>query len=259
MKNIIIITCQEGLHGYNFIARQNSDFTARETAKEMNMLADVIVKRGYKAYGCAIRYKTIPALARHFGNFLNENVTAVSTKEIPDLLSDCVGVCLIGMPAKAGTMMAYSDRTWTDSWFNYILNGEILGEIGLYANYFGNFNIPVLMVSGCEKACEEASKLLGDVITLNVKKARHRNAATSIPLVEAEKLFKESMEKALDALEVNKKVLKPSVPAKVVVEYVRADFCDEAWMLSDYQLKRKDALTLEKSVNAIRYIEDLII
>jgi len=80
------------------------------------------------------------------------------------------GVLFVGYHARVGTQDAILDHTWSSGRVDGVwLNGEIVGEIGLNAAVCGHFGAPVLMISGDQTACAEATALLGDVETAIVK------------------------------------------------------------------------------------------
>ena len=90
-------------------------------------------------------------------------------QRMPDIAS-FDGLILIGYHAMAGTPGAVIDHTWSYGWQNFYINGRKSGEIALEAGIAGDNGVPILMVSGDDKACAEAKALLKDVITVQVKK-----------------------------------------------------------------------------------------
>ncbi len=94
------------------------------------------------------------------------------------------GVMFVGYHARIGTPNAILEHTWSDErvanlWLKAADQPEYqpFGEIGLNAAVCGHFNVPVLMISGDQAACAEASSLLGNVETAVVKWASSRMAA----------------------------------------------------------------------------------
>lgn len=88
----------------------------------------------------------------------------------PGLDETFAGAFLIGYHAMAGTQAAVRDHTYVPTdWQAIELNGCPIGEIGLDALIFGQFGVPVLLVSGDDKACQEARGQLGEVITYQTK------------------------------------------------------------------------------------------
>jgi D-amino peptidase len=76
----------------------------------------------------------------------------------------------VGQHAMAGTLDAplchtYSSRTIS----HYKLNGKLVGEIGCVAAMAGSMNVPVIFLSGDDKACAEASDLIPRIVTVATK------------------------------------------------------------------------------------------
>src|SRR5690606_13044920 len=68
---------------------------------------------------------------------------------MPSLDRDFAGVILLGHHARAGTLNGFLDHTMNSkAWFEYRLNGQVIGEIGIEAAFAGHFGVPVIMVSG---------------------------------------------------------------------------------------------------------------
>ena len=57
---------------------------------------------------------------------------------MPSLDASFAGVVLLGHHARAGTLNAFLDHTMSSaSWFEYRINGQVVGEIGIEAAYAG--------------------------------------------------------------------------------------------------------------------------
>jgi len=113
-------------------------------------------------------------------------------------LADCQAAFFIGCHAMAGTQGAVRDHTmssvhWHDCW----LNGKLTGEIGLWAAIAGHYGVPCVLVSGCEKACEEARSLVPEIETVVTKRALTRTAATLEPVEKVRKMIRERAEAAV--------------------------------------------------------------
>ena len=106
------------------------------------------------------------------------------------------GLILVGYHGMAGTAGAVIDHTWSYSWQNFYINGRKSGEIALEAGIAGENGVPVLMVSGDDKACREAKALLKDVITVQVKKGLDSEGAQLLSKARAHQLIREGAEQA---------------------------------------------------------------
>ena len=86
-------------------------------------------------------------------------------------LDDSAGLILLGYHAMAGTAGAVCEHTMSSkTWQNVWINGRKTGEIGICAYVAGEHGVPVIMVSGDDKACAEASEWLPEAVTCQVKK-----------------------------------------------------------------------------------------
>ena len=86
-------------------------------------------------------------------------------------LDDSAGLILLGYHAMAGTAEAVCEHTMSSkTWQNVWINGRKTGEIGICAYVAGEHGVPVIMVSGDDKACAEAAEWLPEAVTCQVKK-----------------------------------------------------------------------------------------
>jgi D-amino peptidase len=80
------------------------------------------------------------------------------------------GMILLGYHAMAGTPQAILEHTMSSAaWQNFWLNGKKAGEVAIDAGVAGDYGVPTLMVSGDDKVCREARRLLKGVVTVEVK------------------------------------------------------------------------------------------
>ncbi len=133
-------------------------------------------------------------------------------------IEECDGVILLGYHAMAGTQNAVLEHTMSSKAVqNYKINGRSVGEIEIDAAIVGGYGKPVIMVSGDDKTCCEAKKLLPNVTTCEVKKAHSVCGATLIAPHNAYKLIEQSTIAAIE----NIKNLSPYVieaPVKLTIE-----------------------------------------
>lgn len=96
----------------------------------------------------------------------------------------------IGYHARAGTLHATIDHTYTSRVYEARLNGQPVGELALNAALAGIYGVPVALVSGDQAVANEARALLGsEVETVVVKEAVGRFAARSVaPSVACERI-----------------------------------------------------------------------
>jgi len=131
---------------------------------------------------------------------------------------DVDAALFIGAHARVGTENAILDHTWSsnvvaDVW----LNDRPIGEVGLNASLSGEFNVPVIMVSGDQAVAKEAKEWIPDVYTAVVKEAKGRYAAACFPPEQTHKILRETAASALTQLIERQKPLplKTAFPVRV--------------------------------------------
>jgi D-amino peptidase len=137
----------------------------------------------------------------------------------------------VGYHARVGSGNAILDHTWSSSSVaNVWLNGQLIGEIGWNASVCGHYGVPVILISGDQAACAEASKLLGPIETAVVKRASGRMAAECLPPEVTQKEIYEAAKRAMARLEAGQASQPLSLPApfKVTIELVSSDMADRA-------------------------------
>jgi D-amino peptidase len=144
------------------------------------------------------------------------------------------GMIFIGYHARVGTQNAILEHTWSSKTVaNVWINDQPCGEIGLNAALCGHFGVPVIMISGDQSACAEASALLGSIETVVVKQARGRMAADCLPPVQAQSLIEEAAYRAVERLRQGRapEPLRLDTPITVAVELVSSEMADQAaWL-----------------------------
>lgn len=129
-------------------------------------------------------------------------------------------VILLGYHAKARTDGALLAHSYSSSSIQGLwLNGREVGEIGLDAAIAAEHNIPVVLVSGDDKAVAEAREWIPGVFTCATKKGTGPQSAQLVPLEEARRLIRERTAAALHS----RKELRPikvTYPATLRWEYL---------------------------------------
>jgi D-amino peptidase len=147
---------------------------------------------------------------------------------------DVDGVIFVGYHARAGSQNAILDHTWSSRRVaNLWLNDILLGEYGLNAAVAGHFNVPVLMLTGDQTACAQASELLGNIETVIVKTALSRMAAECLPPQLSEELIQKAANQAVRRLKASE-APKPFVippPMRVTLDFISSDQADQAALL----------------------------
>ena len=144
------------------------------------------------------------------------------------------GVIFVGYHARAGSQNAILDHTWssrrvTNLWLNDIL----VGEYGLNGAVAGHFNAPVIMLTGDQTTCAQASELLGPIETVVVKTALSRMAALCLPPQVTEELIQKAAIHAVKRLQAGDapKPFKVAMPVHVTIDFISSDQADQAALL----------------------------
>ena len=159
---------------------------------------------------------------------------------------DVDGVFFIGYHARAGTMHAILDHTWSNKCVaNVWLNGAVVGEIGLNASVCGHFGAPVILISGDQAACAEAAALVGDLETVVVKNTVSRFAADCLPPAVAQAQITAGAKRAFARLAAGKAPapLAVKTPITVRIEFHFSEMGDVAARLPGS--RRLDGRTIE--------------
>ncbi len=112
---------------------------------------------------------------------------------------DGVGAAFFtGYHAKAGTPAAPLAHTWT-GWLNDVrFDGRSVGEFGINAAVAGHFGVPVVLVTGDDKAVAQTCALLGDgVVGVAVKEGFSTFAALHLHPQRAQELIRVGAEEAV--------------------------------------------------------------
>ena len=116
---------------------------------------------------------------------------------------------------------------------NVWLNGKEVGEIGLNAAVCGHFKVPLIMISGDQTACAEATELLGGVETAVVKRATSRMAAECLSPEAAQETIHAAAVRAVHRLSAGE-VSPPfrlEAPISLAIQFVQPEMADRAALL----------------------------
>ncbi|MBQ3169654.1 MAG: M55 family metallopeptidase [Clostridia bacterium] len=159
------------------------------------------------------------------------------------------GVFLVGYHAMAGTLQGNLEHTMSSaSWFRYTVNGTAFGEIEIDAAIAGECGVPVVMVSGDDKLCEESIKMLGNIEAAMVKQGLGRQSALCLSPEYGRKRVYESAKKAVERLVAGEKfpLFKVDSPVVVQTTYKMVPDADRA---NVYGTRRVDGYTVEEIRN----------
>lgn len=114
----------------------------------------------------------------------------------------CDAALFVAMHAMAGNPTGGMSHTVSGThWRDLSFNGTRVGETGINAALCGTWGCPVLLVTGDDAVCEEATALLGGgLTTVRVKRAIGRYSARHVPPVRARQMIEDGAERALHNL-----------------------------------------------------------
>ncbi len=140
----------------------------------------------------------------------------------------CDACFIVGMHSMAGTPKGVLSHTIaTTHWLEIAINGQPVGEIGIFAALCGHFGTPVVLVSGDDKACHEAEQLLGrSVTTVAVKKGLSRYSARHVPPVRARRMIEKAARQSLEQLS-DREPFSIGGEVEIRMEIVTADNMDK--------------------------------
>jgi D-amino peptidase len=187
-------------------------------------------------------------------NFLLEEMDPRATYErpngardyLPGLDETCAGVFQIGAHAMAGTLGGFLDHTQSSvHWFEYRINDRPCGEIGQVGAGAGHYGVPVLLVTGDTKACEEGRRFFGEIETVAVKEAISRNRARCLHPERARELIRQAAKRAVGLTHM----VEPwrlEARIEVTLTYTRQDYADQ--VARNPGVERLGARTVRKVV-----------
>ena len=195
--------------------------------------------------GGQIRIEKMDARARY--------ETPNAGEMMPALDESFDGLVLLGHHARAGTRNGFLDHTMDSTrWFEYRINDQPVGEIGIEAAYAGHFNVPVIAVSGDAAAAAEATELLGEVRCAVVKWGLGRNRARCLSIPQAHERIRQAVGAAVRSIE-SFTAWQPSLPATLELRLYRSDMADE--LASRTGVERLDARTLRRRIESFKEIQ----
>jgi D-amino peptidase len=140
------------------------------------------------------------------------------------------GVIFLGYHARASSPQGVLDHTWSTKISNVWLNDILIGEYGLNAALAGSFNVPVIMMTGDQTACQQAEELIGKIEKAVVKTATGRFSATCLPPSVAQELIRTTATRVVQKLKKGEcpKPYLVSTPVRVAIEFLSSDMADRA-------------------------------
>jgi len=145
------------------------------------------------------------------------------------LTSNFDGLMLIGAHAMAGTKGAVLDHTMSSrAWRGAYINDIPVGEMGIATFYAGSLGVPLVFVSGDDKACLEAKNLVSNVETVTTKYGLTRTSAVMLPPATVEKNIKSALKRVVEKCK-DIKPLRFDGPVNFKIEFLLAEHAQRYW------------------------------
>ena len=167
------------------------------------------------------------------------------TPRFPFLDESVNGMFLLGYHAMGGTLRATLEHTMSSrQWHKFCVNGKPYGELGIDAEIAAECGVPVVLVTGDDKVCEEAHAFLGNIETAMVKQGLGRQAALCLSPAMGNQRVYEHAKKAVERLVAGEKfpLMETPSPATVTLTYKMVPDADAA---NVYGTRRLDGYTVE--------------
>ena len=129
------------------------------------------------------------------------------------------GIMFVGQHAMAGAkggILAHSQSSATIQ--RITLNGREVGEIGQVAAIAGHFDIPVIMLSGDQAACDEIKEIQSNAVTVAVKRLSGKASTLSLSHEEAKRQIASAAKQAVEHI-ADYKPWKMKGPIEMVFQY----------------------------------------
>jgi D-amino peptidase len=211
MEGCSQLTTREQLNGREGPLRMAEDINACIEACFLAGATEVIVRDGH-ANGVNVD----PALIDSRARLIQGPTPGRRFKDIEG--SDAL--ILLGYHGMAQAKNALFAHSFSSATIQMIyLNGKPAGETGIDASIAGEYNVPVVMVSGDDKTMKEAKEWIPGVVTCQVKKGTSHLSGKCLSLKKSHNLIKK---KTLQALKKRGSIkpVKASYPATLRWEYL---------------------------------------
>ena len=163
------------------------------------------------------------------------------------------GMFLLGYHAMNGTLAGTLEHTMTSvNWHKHVVNGAPWGELAIDATLAAEALVPIVMVSGDDKLCEEARAFLGSQVeTACVTQGLARMQALCLPPARGRQVVYEHAKRAVLRLKSKEKFpLMPLTSRYVVsITYKHTNDADNAAL--QHGAKRTDGYTVEQEYNRL--------
>ena len=139
----------------------------------------------------------------------------------------------VGFHSRAGTPRGLLAHTWAGSIVHEItLQGKVVGETAINAAICGAYGVPVALVTGADDVCREARADLGEVETVEIKKALGWNIAECWGPAATHPRLREGAERAVRRFLAGQfEPVRSSLPATAELETHRREMVEKMLMV----------------------------
>ncbi len=159
-------------------------------------------------------------------------------------------VFFVGYHARAGTVDAIMDHTWTGRILSVKVNGKSLSEGGLNARLAGYFGVPVALVSGDDKTIGCLNQEINDFVPIIVKQSLGRYVAKLHSFDVIKSKIREGVKQVFEKCEAFRPTIETE-PVQVEISFVNSSLAELPSLIPG--VDRKDARTV--AFTAPNYIE----
>ena len=167
----------------------------------------------------------------------------------------------IGYHARAGTRKAVMCHTYHGRVVSeFRVNGVVMGEIGLNTHVLGDYEVPVLFVSGDSEAVKEAHEFIANVETAITKWPTATYSARCLHPLKAREVIKEGVKRAIAKKEQIRPV-KLKEPVTVEVKLLSTGMADVVELIPTIQRVSGDTVTFESEnmIQAYRTFQAIVL
>jgi D-amino peptidase len=255
---IYVICDLEGTAGvvdHRLQCRFSGDFyrEAREQAtRELNALVEGLADAGATEIVAWDGHAGFPGGINPFSVHEKCRIITGAGNAGPVLLDRSFGAaCLLGLHAMAGAKKAVLAHSFMPFFDEIVLNGVRIGEIGMNCLTAGQYDVPVIFVSGDQAAADEASALVAGITCAVVKYGLSETAvdlsqqspALSLSPAEACNVIRDKAKAAIDRInEIQPTRVTP--PYTLTVTYKERQYAED-FMKNNANARRISDLTVQ--------------
>lgn len=174
---------------------------------------------------------------------------------------DYAAAVFVGFHAMAGNYKSLLSHTWSGSAIHHIsLNGQVVGETAINAALCGEFNVPLVAITGDQYVCDEAKQTVGDwIVPVQTKEALGFQLAICYPPTRTVKNIREKVKSAVQN-RANAQIFKLSEPVTIELGFYHVDMVNKAMALAigERSGDREITLVAENALTGLRQAWSLI-